>query len=175
MYNRFARRRPRAETRHSVLSAQFAGFLVCLDCFLSWSAKFSIILPFKDSKRANRDFGVDSVCNISCKLLFQIIASITVTPVQDLSICSSHQKCFFSISEASESVHLQPCVKTTLFCLRRVQGVPVWLWNTTCWNRCRGSLSTSCCSQVQTPRDTVRPLGSGAALTPSGGNLQSTS
>lgn len=55
----------------------------------------------------------------------------------------------------SAYVGLQQCVKNNLwvvffFLLRWVQDVPVWLWNTTCWNQCRGSLSTSCCSQVQT-------------------------
>lgn len=43
------------------------------------------------------------------------------------------------------------------FCLRWVQDVPAWLWNTTFWNQCRESLSTSCCSQVQTPRHAETP------------------
>lgn len=49
------------------------------------------------------------------------------------------------------------CINSLVFCLRWARDVPAWLWNTTCWNQCRGSLSTSCCSQVQTSQPTFTP------------------
>lgn len=120
-----------SRSEHQRLSDIFVQKGPYLKMYSTYIRQFDNNVALLDEQcRKNPGFAV-VVKEFEVQVYFVVLCSIRFC-----SVVSSHQ-------------NISVCV--CLFCLRQVLDVRAWLWSTTCWNRCRGSLSTSCCSQVPPP------------------------